>query len=70
MRERSTYEKSIEIPQTGSKTIMLFYSSGISPEILLESLVRRELLYKRLTRVPNDPRVSRDVKNRLIITGE
>lgn len=63
---REDYERVYSFPDGSIQRSMRFYEFGVSPEWLLEHLLRRELLYKNMTQKPDDPRISRDVKDTLI----
>lgn len=63
---RSDYEIIYKFPEGSVERSMRFYEHGVSPEWLFEHLLRRELLYKSMTKRPNDPRISRGVKDALI----
>ena len=70
MIHRSDYESVVEIPDFPVSRTIRFYTQGFSPEWIMEHLLRREVMYLQMRKLPKDPRIPRSVKDLLIYTDE
>ena len=67
MLDRAEYEKKVALPVVGGvTTVIKLYPTGVSPDIIFEHLVIREILYLQTNPIPTDPRIPRDAKDKLL----